>query len=260
MPPSTKQQQQQKMRRNIRAIFSILFLFIIGGLTAPVEYVTVQTTFGPVKGIRELDTGYEYWKGIPYAAPPAGPLRWKPPMEPTPWTETKNTVEFGAQCPQYCNMPDGMCANETSEDCLFLNVYRPGNISLSTKLPVMVFIPGGHFDMGTAGCRLYEGRYFAQKGQVVLVTINYRLGVLGFMVDTKRGIEGNYGFQDQRLALQWVQKNIANFGGDPNQVTLFGESAGASSTNVCSIFCAYLCSQYLTTCLICMHMHIYRLI
>jgi cholinesterase len=221
--------------RNIDTILNILFLFIIveinGALTAPIEYVTVQTTFGPVKGIRELNTGYEYWKGIPYAAPPVGSLRWKPPMEPTPWSEVKDTVEFGAQCPQDCNMPEGLCGKVTSEDCLFLNVYRPGNISLSTKLPVMIFIPGGHFDMGTAGCQLYEGRYFAQKGKVVLVTINYRLGALGFMVDTRRGIRGNYGFQDQRLALQWVQKNIANFGGDPNQVTLFGESAGASSVN-----------------------------
>lgn len=147
-------------------------------------------------------------------------------------------------CPQTCALPPGACqpANETSEDCLFLNVYAPPQPNTTTapstvaatapapaKLPVMVWIHGGRFEQGSGGTELYDGALLALAGPCVVVTINYRLGVLGFYTDPDQGITGNYAIKDQQFALRWVQRNIAAFGGDPSRVTIFGQSAGGAS-------------------------------
>uniref|UniRef100_A0A6B2L1V8 Carboxylic ester hydrolase n=1 Tax=Arcella intermedia TaxID=1963864 RepID=A0A6B2L1V8_9EUKA len=171
--------------------------------------------------------------GVPFVAPPVGSLRWANPVPPTPWSDVLPTRKFKAGCPQKCVLPANTCPDEISEDCLYLNVYAPRLANVSTPQPVMVFIPGGHFDAGTAGCILYDGSTIVSSSNVVLVTINYRLGFLGWLTNVSPGnfsIEGNFGFMDQIFALRWVRDNIAAFGGDPNQVTLYGQSAGSSST------------------------------
>lgn len=182
---------------------------------------------GPVSG--KIEDGVHAFLGIPYAAPPVGELRWKPPQEVASWTKVRNSADFGSSCPQ----PGQKDTGKFSEDCLYLNVWttakRPDD-----KLPVMVWVHGGGFNFGSASLPEYNGRNLAKKG-VVVVTINYRLGPLGFLAhpllskESARGTSGNYGLLDQIFALKWVQKNIAAFGGDPGKVTIFGQSAGSRS-------------------------------
>jgi len=176
------------------------------------------------------------YKGIPFAAPPVGDLRWKPPLPVKPWEGVRACVEFGNWCPQ----PKPFLGRELgklSEDCLCLNVWTPA-LKRSDKLPVMVWIHGGGFTTGSGGQSYYSGENLAREG-VVLVTINYRLGPFGFLAhpalskESEKGVSGNYGMLDQVAALQWVQKNIAAFGGNPECVTIFGESAG--SAGVCRL-------------------------
>lgn len=174
------------------------------------------------------------FKGIPYAAPPVGPLRWKAP-EPAPrWTGVRNAIAYGNACPQPERKEAWAQVGRQSEDCLFLNVWRPAKPG---KYPVMVFLHGGGFVSGSAGVPLYEGAGLAARGAVI-VTLNYRLGRLGYFAhpaltrEDPDGRLGNYGVMDQIAALQWVQRNIAAFGGDPGNVTLFGESAGAGAVQI----------------------------
>ena len=175
--------------------------------------------------------------GVPYAAPPVGPLRWRAPRPAAPWTSVRKADHFGDACPQVKIMRAAWAqVGPTSEDCLFLNVWRPDQGG-AAPLPVMVFIHGGAFTLGAAGVPLYDGANLARRGAVI-VTLNYRLGRLGFFAhpaltaEDPGGLLGNYGLMDQIAALQWVQRNIARFGGDPRNVTLFGESAGAGSVQV----------------------------
>jgi para-nitrobenzyl esterase len=172
---------------------------------------------------------------IPYAKPPVAELRWKAPQKNDPWSGVRHEPEFASPCPQ---PPSQQSPASTDEDCLYLNVWRP-NVA-TTKAPVMVWIHGGGFTTGSAADKVplttdflwYPGQFFAERG-VVLVSINYRLGVLGFFAHPALSEEGspvgNQGLLDQRLALRWVQENITAFGGDPGNVTIFGESAGAGS-------------------------------
>eukprot|EP01132_Coremiostelium_polycephalum_P007537 gene7537-9265_t len=174
---------------------------------------------------------YSEYLGIPFAKPPIGNLRWASPVAADSWGNNVYNATFGRDgCPQQCNLPAGVCPYSTSEDCLNLNVYTPNLPEGSDLVPVMVFIPGGRFNMGAAYTPLYDGQTFCNQSNVILVTINYRIGVLGFL--TTPTLTGNYGFEDQILALQWVQDNIKSFGGDPTQVTLFGESAGGTSSAI----------------------------
>lgn len=196
------------------------------------------STLGPSPGIVVTDRGavqgeragatYAF-KGIPYAAPPVGALRWAPPVEAPCWPDLRSAAAFGAVCPQL----DGE-AVIGDEDCLTLNVWTPVDSTVSGPLPVMVFIHGGGNARGSSAQPIYDGRRLAEAG-VVLVTFNYRLGPLGFLPHPSLLAEhqtGNFGILDQIAALRWVQRNIAAFGGDPARVTIFGESAGAVDTCV----------------------------
>ncbi len=174
------------------------------------------------------------FKGIPYAAPPVGDLRWRPPQPPKPWSGVRAAHEFGADAPQ---APTARTrAGGMDEDCLTLNIWTPARAH-GKKLPVMVWLYGGSYVAGSASDPRSDGASFARK-DVVLVSINYRVGVLGFLAhpgltaESEHGSSGNYGLLDTLAALAWVQRNIAAFGGDPSRVTLFGVSAGAASISL----------------------------
>ena len=167
------------------------------------------------------------YRGLPYAQPPVGSLRWAPPMQPASWQGVRQATAFGAVCPQ-----EGATTPE-AEDCLFLNIWTPqAAVAQQQRLPVMVFIHGGAFVFGAGSMPYYDGAYLAASGNVVVVTLNYRLGALGFLAAPELGLAGNLGILDQRMALGWVARNIAAFGGDPTKVTIFGESAGAMSVGL----------------------------
>ncbi|MFA6929275.1 MAG: carboxylesterase family protein [Lentisphaeria bacterium] len=191
---------------------------------------TIWLTSGPITG--EERDGVCSFKGIPFAAPPVGELRWKPPQPVKPWTEVRDCTESGSSCPQPKSML-GLPLAKASEDCLYLNVWTASKRA-SDKLPVMFWIHGGGYTTGSGSQPSYNGTALTRQG-VVVVTINYRLGPFGYFAhpllskESPQGVSGNYGHLDQIAALQWVQKNIAAFGGDPNCVTIFGESAGAGS-------------------------------
>ena len=178
--------------------------------------------------------GLYVFKGIPYATPPLGELRWMPPQPVKPWTGIRQAKEFGPIAPQ-TPMPAGPIAHveqKQSEDCLFLNVWTPGLDN--AKRPVMVWIHGGAFTIGSGSDPQYYGDKLAKRGNIVVVSINYRVGMLGFLrlkdaTGGKIPATGNEGFLDQVAALKWVKENIAIFGGDPGNVTVFGESAGGMS-------------------------------
>jgi para-nitrobenzyl esterase len=194
----------------------------------------VHTETGMVEGTGSADGKVQIFKGIPYAAPPVGPLRWKEPQPVAHWDGVKKTSEFGARCMQG-NVFGDMAFRDSgpSEDCLYLNVWTPKAAS-GAKLPVMVWIYGGGFQAGATSEGRQDGENLARKG-VVVVSMNYRLGIFGFFSHPELSMEsphhasGNYGLLDQVAALQWVHNNIAAFGGDPANVTIFGESAGSFS-------------------------------
>jgi len=191
---------------------------------------SVELTVAEGKIAGKLSGKTRVFLGIPYAEPPVGALRFQPPKPAKTRTKTLDTKEFGSSCPQ--NSGGLAATNAQSEDCLSLNVYAPTD---GKKLPVMFWIHGGAFIAG--GSSQYDGTRLAAEGPVVVVTVNYRLGALGFLshpaLDDERGVQsGNDGLRDQQLALAWVKKNIAAFGGDPDNVTVLGESAGGASACV----------------------------
>ena len=188
---------------------------------------------GNVEGVAQA--GVVRFLGIPYAAPPVGPLRWRPPVRPQAWPGTRPAQAFGPPCGQvYLLGPFGGPAN-TNEDCLYLNVYAPADaVGSRSRLPVLVWIHGGGYVNGSG--QDYDGSKLATDGRMIVVTLNYRLNLMGFLahpaLDAEGHAFGNYGFLDQQMALHWVRQNIAKFGGDPANVTLSGQSAGANSTVV----------------------------
>ena len=197
---------------------------------------TANIATGTLSGIHDAKTGLDEFKGIPYAAPPVGPLRWKPPQPVAAWTGVRQADRFGPRCmqsPIYSDMV--FRSNGVSEDCLYLNVWTSAHGS-NAKLPVLVYFYGGGFSAGDGSEPRYDGASLAQHG-IVTVTVNYRLTVFGFLAlpalaaESPEHATGNYGLLDQNAALRWVQRNIAAFGGDPNQVTIGGESAGSMSVS-----------------------------
>jgi para-nitrobenzyl esterase len=194
----------------------------------------VKTASGPVSGVTA--DGVESFKGIPFAAPPVGDLRWRAPQPAAHWTTTFKADHYGHDCMQEPFGGDAAPLGTTpSEDCLVLNVWRPAGTH--DKLPVIVWIYGGGFVNGGSSPAVYDGSAFARK-DVIMVSFNYRLGRFGFFgfpaltAEDKGGLLGNYGYMDQIAALKWVQANIAAFGGDPANVTIFGESAGGGSVHM----------------------------
>lgn len=211
------------------AVLGVLVLSL-AGCGASLERVKLDG--GTVSGERAGDLWV--FKGIPYAAAPVGELRWRPPRPVAPWDGVRTCMEFGPACPQPSQAETAYLAvGETSEDCLYLNVWTPAGRP-ADGLPVMVWIHGGSFETGAGSMSVYDGAELARRG-VVVVTINYRLGPLGFLshaslsAESSQGISGNYGLLDQIAALKWVKTNIAGFGGDAGNVTVYGESAGAIS-------------------------------
>ena len=198
---------------------------------ANVAAAQVKTTGGFVKGTTSTDGRIRVFKGIPFAAAPVGELRWKEPRPAPPWDGVRDATEFGSQCMQGQIFGDITFPKPASEDCLNLNIWTPA-AAASDRLPVMVWIHGGGFQAGAGREPRHDGAALARKG-VVVVTINYRLGIFGFFAhpeltkESGRNASGNYGMLDQVAALRWVQENIAAFGGDPQNVTIFGESAGS---------------------------------
>jgi para-nitrobenzyl esterase len=200
--------------------------------TSHADPLKVKTEEGKIQGKTINDGKVNAFLGLPYAAPPVGDLRWKAPEPPAKWKGTHDASKFGAHCAQG-RVFDDMIFQDSgpSEDCLTLNVYAPADAKDQSKLPVMFWIHGGGYSGGGSSEPRHNGDFLPLKG-VVLVTINYRLGVFGFLVTDElakegNGAAGNYGLLDMVAALHWVNANIRNFGGDPGNVTIFGESAGS---------------------------------
>lgn len=211
----------------LMAMVSLFCPLVLAGEPPPPVVVTAQ---GPVQG--SSDGAIAKFLGIPYAAPPVGNKRWQPPEEAAPWTAIRPSQAFGPACMQ----PHQMEGAQYNEDCLSLNIWTP-SLEKKAHLPVMVWIHGGGFTYGSGSQAEYDGKHLAGHG-VVVVTLNYRLGPLGFLAhplldqESTHQTSGNYGLLDQIAALRWVQRNIAFFGGDPGNVTLFGQSAGSRSVGL----------------------------
>ena len=203
---------------------------------APDQNPVVRIDGGTLAGLHDAATGLDQFRGIPYAAPPIGALRWKPPQPVAAWTGTRAADNFGPRCMQLPVFGDMVFRSDgMSEDCLYLNVWTPAG-SGGRKLPVLVYFYGGGFVGGDGSEFRYDGASLAQRG-IVTVTVNYRLGVFGFLAlpaladESPHHAAGNYGMVDQVAALRWVHRNIAAFGGDPGEVTIGGESAGSMSVS-----------------------------
>ncbi len=229
-PPTVR-----RIRTAVAAMLSVLALTIgcSSGSTVtsspastPADPAVVQTAAGAVRGVVAAD--HRLFAGVPYAAPPVGPLRWQPPAPARPWPDVRDATRHGPRCIQDVRA-DPEFGRQTDEDCLTLDVWTPPTAT-NRKRPVMVWIHGGAFINGSAG--IYDARSLAVRGDIIVVTINYRLGTLGFLAHPSlgpAGAVGNYGLADQQAALRWVRDNIESFGGDPENVTIAGESAGAMS-------------------------------
>jgi carboxylesterase type B len=208
------------------------------------ELDLVNTQAGTIRGTVFKEKNFRQFLGIPYAEPPVRHLRWKPPKEKTSWSPSiLDTREPPAQCPQSGQYITFNVAHvKMSEDCLYLNIWTP-ILNASALKPVMVFIHGGGWQQGTSAIPVYYGDYFANSTNTILVTLNYRLGALGFMVTPE--VNGNLGIMDQIMALQWVKNNIRAFGGNPDQITLFGQSAGGISVSIHLTLPSHITSQNL---------------
>jgi para-nitrobenzyl esterase len=195
---------------------------------------TVQVAQGILHG--QTAGAVTSFKGVPFAAPPVGELRWRPPAPPAAWSGVREARAYGPACMQMSTPRPGVPPMAQSEDCLYLNLWAPASAKPGQKLPVMVWIHGGSFTGGAGSIPFYDGTRFAERG-VILITVNYRLGRLGFFAhpaltaESRNGPLGNYGIMDNIAALKWVKANAAAFGGDPNNVTAFGESAGGILVN-----------------------------
>ena len=232
------------MKRLLSILFSVCLMGILASCSAEKITDTVSVTGGKLQGILTENPDVMIFKGVPYAAPPVGDLRWKAPQPVIPWDGVKVADTFGAPSVQRGRQPGSFYYKEfqpeplppTSEDCLFLNVWAPAKTvgHPEAKLPVAMWIHGGAYAGGCGNDVAFDGEAWATRG-VILVTINYRLGMLGFFshpeltAENGYGGSGNQGIYDQLAAIKWIHDNIAQFGGDPDQLTIMGQSAGAGS-------------------------------
>jgi para-nitrobenzyl esterase len=226
--------------KDLRIGIIISLLSVLSGCTVKNPVLTIEG--GQIQGIETGKRGILLYKGIPYAAPPVGDLRWHEPHQVIPWEGIRICDTFGAAAPQKLTDPGSFYDKEfyaqsphvKNEDCLYLNVWTPAAGKTTAKLPVAMWIHGGAYRNGFGHENEFDGIAWAKKG-VILVTINYRLGVLGFLAHPELTAEspnhssGNYGILDQVAALKWIKTNIVQFGGDPDRVMIFGQSAGAGS-------------------------------
>jgi len=216
------------------AMVFIAGMVMFGCTSAPQDPLTVKTVKGAVKGTQQ--DNLRVFKGIPFAKAPAGDLRWRAPQPAEPWTDVRDATSFADACSQTIHPFMSNPGQPVSEDCLYLNVWTPATDE-TEKLPVVVWIHGGGFSYGSTAMALFDGTAIAQR-DVVFVSIAYRLGPLGFMshpelsAESESGTSGNYALMDQVAGLEWVQDNIAAFGGDPSKVTIMGESAGGMSVSL----------------------------
>ncbi|XP_005403771.1 PREDICTED: cocaine esterase-like isoform X2 [Chinchilla lanigera] len=231
-----------QFRAQLNTVACGLLLLLVHGW-AQDSISPIQTTLtGKVRGnlvrVKGTNVGVHTFLGIPFAKPPVGPLRFAPPEAPESWSGVRDAVSHPAMCLQDITAMNTQALKllnltmppiPVSEDCLYLNIYTPANVHEGSKLPVMVWIHGGALVIGTAS--MYDGSTLAASGNVVVVTIQYRLGVLGFFSTGDQHATGNWGYLDQVAALRWVQQNIAHFGGNPDRVTIFGTSAGGTSVS-----------------------------
>jgi para-nitrobenzyl esterase len=221
-----EQYQAAILRKRLRFLSCMILITACSSAFAGTRPL-VQTESGNVMGVTR--NGIHEFRGISYAAAPTGDLRWAPPIKPTAWSGVRDASDFGTACPQQArfNLTEG----SENEDCLSLNVSVPKDIKRGERLPVLFWIHGGAFVGGASN--LYRLDKLAREGRMVVVSANYRLGVFGFMphvaFETADHYNGNYGLEDQRFAMAWVKRNIAAFGGDPKNVVIAGESAGAGS-------------------------------
>ncbi|XP_039695574.1 neuroligin-4, X-linked isoform X2 [Pteropus medius] len=222
------------------------------------QYPVVSTNYGKIRGLRtplpnEILGPVEQFLGVPYASPPTGERRFQPPEPPSSWTGVRNATQFAPVCPQHLDersllhdmLPIWFTANldtlmtyvqDQNEDCLYLNIYVPTEDDIhdqNSKKPVMVYIHGGSYMEGTGN--MIDGSILASYGNVIVITINYRLGILGFLSTGDQAAKGNYGLLDQIQALRWVEENVGAFGGDPKRVTIFGSGAGASCVSLLTL-------------------------
>ena len=225
-----------------KTLFSMAILAAVFAGCAQQDKTVVKVDGGLVKGVETSIEGVYVYKGIPYAAAPVGDLRWKAPQPVTPWEGVKVADTFGAPCLQDAHAPGNPYTSEFffegdpefSEDCLYLNVWTKAPGEPGKKLPVALWVHGGGYTAGWGFEPEMDGKVWGSK-DVVLVTFNYRLGVFGFLAhpflsaENEHGVSGNYGLLDQIAAVKWVHDNIAAFGGDPDNITVFGQSAGAGS-------------------------------
>lgn len=216
-----------------KLILSLIFFSITSlyAQKANIENQTVSVSEGQLEG-KKLKSGVLVFKGVPYAAPPVGNLRWKAPMPLAKWNDVRSAFDFGPRPMQKSNIMYEFRSKSVDEDCLYLNVWTP-SLKGPTLKPVYVFIHGGSFVRGDGSQPAYDGESMAMEG-IVYVSINYRLGVFGFMAHPELTKEsghgsGNYGLLDQVAAVKWIRENISSFGGDPNSITIGGESVGAQS-------------------------------
>ena len=225
------------MKKRILLIAS--FIIFTAGFAYSQQPKPVKVEQGLLQGT--LEDGVTVYKGVPFAVPPVGNLRWCPPQPPKFWNGVRKADKFSANAIQVMVDEYGPWTSEyqpkgeVSENCLYLNIWTTAE-SPNEKRPVMMYIPGGAFTGGSGNVPVYNGEHLAKKGLVV-VTINYRVGVIGFLAlpeltkESEDNSSGNYGLLDQAAALEWIKKNISTFGGDPNKVTIMGQSAGAASVN-----------------------------
>ena len=223
-------------RFNCMVLLRALLLVVLSATSAITlaQSPQIPTESGAISGVRA--SGLSVYKGVPFAAPPVGDLRWRPPVHVAPWTGTRKADAFAPACMQVGVSMPGETPPKVSEDCLYLNIWTPAKTA-HEHLPVIVWIYGGGYINGSASMPLYWGDRLAHKG-VIVVTIAYRLGPLGFLAhpeltrESPHHSSGNYGLMDQIAALEWIQRNIAAFGGDPKNVTIAGQSSGAISVSI----------------------------